>query len=70
MYGRGDIAVDGSKALDGIFIGSDSRSDSGNAGNGGVISFATNSGNISLYNSNLPSYSYSGTGTRNAGFTS
>jgi hypothetical protein len=59
VYGRGDIAVVGSNVLNGIFIDSDSSSDSGNAGNGGVISFATNSGNISLDNSNSSSISYS-----------
>ncbi len=55
VYGRGDIAV--GNALNLILIDSSSFSSSGNAGNGGVISFATNSGNISLDNSD--SYSYS-----------
>jgi len=69
VYGRGDIVVDGSNAPDNFnSINSSSYSYSylysisGNVGNGGVISFATNSGDISLDNSNLPSYSLSTTG--------
>ncbi|MBD1834242.1 filamentous hemagglutinin N-terminal domain-containing protein [Cyanobacteria bacterium FACHB-472] len=65
VYGRGDIAVGrigSSLSLDSY---SYFFSDSGNAGNGGVISFATNSGNISLDNSISQSYSISASG--NAG---
>ncbi|MBD1933715.1 MULTISPECIES: filamentous hemagglutinin N-terminal domain-containing protein [Cyanophyceae] len=68
VYGRGDIAV--GNALNHISINSSSYSDSdsANAGNGGMISFATNSGNISLDNSssNSSSFSYSYS-DRNAG---
>jgi filamentous hemagglutinin family protein len=66
VYGRGDIEVVGSNAPNNLFsIGLYSYSDSGNAGNGGGISFVTNSGNISLDNSGLSSGSYSDSG--NAG---
>ena len=69
VYGRGDIVVDGSNAPDNFnSINSSSYSYSylysisGNVGNGGVISFATNSGDISLDNSDLNSSSLSTTG--------
>ncbi|MEG4910784.1 filamentous hemagglutinin N-terminal domain-containing protein, partial [Microcoleus sp. F8-C4] len=72
VYGRGDIAVVGSNDQNRISIDSSSNSISGNAGNGGVISFATNSGNISLsnsysYSSSYYSYSESNSSSGNAG---
>jgi filamentous hemagglutinin family protein len=64
-YGRGDITVFGDPS-NRIFLNSGSDSFFGDGVNGGVISFSTNSGTISLQNSDLDldlrSFSFSGNG--------
>ncbi|MEP1062215.1 MULTISPECIES: filamentous hemagglutinin N-terminal domain-containing protein [Cyanophyceae] len=73
VYGRGDITIAPPVPSSSILLNSSSDSTSGTAGNGGAISFATNSGTISLTNSDSfsssssPSSSDSTSGTAGNG---